>query len=200
MADVDLELQSKPSSSEPRHKVWDSASIAPDYTSQHALVFSIAEHRFAIAADYIEQIVELPAIVDVPSAGATLLGLANHGGKPVPVVDVSPLLSLVSAGPEVFRHGVLLNYKGLRVMLAIEAVIVLRELSSESGGTLPAQYQRAGFAESVCDLAIGIDSVQHTADHTAYLNTSSEKSNQRVVVLNVPKLLLAVRHAAGSTG
>jgi len=201
MADIDHEAQSDLT----QRMVWDSASLEPLDTGQHALVFSIAERNFAIAADYIEQIVELPRIVDVPLSGASLLGLADHGGKPVPVVNISPLLRLVSVGVEVFRHGLLLSHQGLRVMLAIEAVVVLRKLSSEFGGAPPAAYRTAGFADYICDLAIGdhatkrsaeLDSGTDTDQNNPSASNTSDKSGEEVVVLNVPKMLTALQVTA----
>ncbi len=198
MADVEFELRCDPSSLE--RKTWDSAALAADQTSKHALVFAIAEQNFAIAADFIEQIVELPGITRVPTAGSTLLGLADQSGKPIPVVDIAPLLGLDSV-LDGFRHGLLLNHKGLRVMLAIESVVVLRELAKEQNTEVPSDYQATEFAEYACELT-------HVDDYTSQLVAgaasqdngpdaqSGNSTVKRVVVLNVPQLLMAVANAA----
>ena len=198
MADVDFELQYDQSSVE--RKTWDSATLATTMTSKHALVFSIAEQYLAIAADFIEQIVELPGIVGVPSAGSSLLGLADHAGHPIPVVDIAPMLNLDSALDD-FRHGLLLNHKGLRVMLAIETVVVLRELSNEQGIELPASYQAVGFAQYACEFT-NVDAYTSHASRTgkavlqSSADTDGKPSAPLVVVLDVPQLLTAVQHVA----
>jgi len=202
MADVDLELQHDLSSLE--QKMWDSATLAPEQASRHALVFSIAEQNFAIAADFIEQIVELPKFTDVPSAGSTLLGLADHAGQPIPVVDIAPLLNIES-GTDIFRHGLLLNHKGLKVMLAIETVVVLRELSKERGCAPPPRYQATGFVEYACELAI-VDGLPDATEvsragspdnaRDSAAEKSGKESRKPVVVLNVSQLLKAVHSAA----
>lgn len=200
MADVDFELRCDPSSLE--RKTWDSAALAPNQTSKHALVFSIAEQNFAIATDFIEQIVELPGVEPVPAAASTLLGLADQSGKPIPVVDIAPLLSLDSA-LDGFRHGLLLNHKGLRVMLAIESVVVLRELTKEQDIEVPASYRATDFAEYACELTLVDDYTnQSVAGPANQGDTGSagalagKLATRLVVVLDVPKLLIAVQNAA----
>ena len=201
MADVEFEMQYDPSSLE--RKSWDSATLEPNQTSKHALVFSIAEQNLAIAADFIEQIVELPRVLTVPSAGSGLLGLADHAGLPIPVVDIAPLINLDSAIDD-FRHGLLLNHKGLRVMLAIEAVVVLKELSIDEDIKLPASYQSAGFAQYACALtnANAYPTQSDRADEAALPDPDSmsaqpgKPATSLVIVLDVPKLLAAVQNAA----
>ena len=201
MADVEFEMQCDPSSLE--RKSWDSATLEPNQTSKHALVFSIAEQNLAIAADFIEQIVELPKVLTVPSAGSGLLGLADHAGLPIPVVDIAPLINLDSAIDD-FRHGLLLNHKGLRVMLAIEAVVVLKELSIDEDIKLPASYQSAGFAQYACALSNtnAYPTQSDRADEAAMQDPDSigaqpgKPATSLVIVLDVPKLLAAVQNAA----
>jgi len=186
MADVDFELLSDP--------------------SEHALVFSIAEQNFAIAADFIEQIVELPRIFDVPSADSALLGLADHAGHPIPVVDIAPFLNLDADGVDDFRHGLLVNHNGLRIMLAIEAVVVLRELAGEPDVKVPPQYQSAGFVERCCEMPMidyypgqGVSEVEADGETvTAPQSQAVRKRSRKVVVLNVPQLLIAVQSAASA--
>ena len=201
MADVEYEMQYDPSSLE--RKSWDSATLEPNQTSKHALVFSIAEQNLAIAADFIEQIVELPRVLTVPSAGSGLLGLADHAGLPIPVVDIAHLINLDSAIGD-FRHGLLLNHTGLRVMLAIEAVVVLKELSIDEDIKLPAGYQSAGFAQYACTLtnANAYPTQSDRADEAALPDPDSmgaqpgKPATSLVIVLDVPKLLAAVQNAA----
>ena len=204
MADVEFEMQYDPSSLE--RKSWDSATLEPNQTSKHALVFSISEQNLAIAADFIEQIVELPKVLTVPSAGSGLLGLADHAGLPIPVVDIAPLINLDSAIDD-FRHGLLLNHKGLRVMLAIEAVVVLKELSIDEDIKLPASYQSAGFAQYACTLtnANAYSTKSDRADEATALQDLDSKGAQKsksatpvVIVLDVPQLLAAVQNAAAA--
>jgi len=201
MADVDFELQRDASGLE--QKTWNSASLATEQTSKHTLIFSIAEQNFAIAADFIEQIVELPKIAEVPTAGSTLLGLADHDGQPIPVVDIAPLLNIES-GVDIFRHGLLLNHKGLKFMLAIEAVVVLRELSKEHRIELPTNYQATGFADYACELAIVDNYNPSLSDATSDVGVpdtgrsveTGKPLRKPVVVLDVSELLVAVQKAA----
>jgi chemotaxis signal transduction protein len=171
-------------------KVWDAALLETENTSRHALVFSIDSHDFAIAAEFIEQILELPGITEVPGAGATLLGLAEHAGRPVPVVDISPLLDAqqlgdaAPSGVDSFRHGLLLNHNGVRVMLAIETVIVLKKVARDSDSPTPLNE----FAE-----CIGVVQDEHTVISGGSVDSSHER---RVVVLDVPRLLVAVQLSA----
>lgn len=172
-------------------KVWDAALLKIENTSKHALVFSIDANDFAIAAEFIEQILELPGITEVPGAGATLLGLAEHAGRPVPVVDISPLLQRtgdsVAGGVDNFRHVLLLNHNGVRVMLAIETVIVLKKVAKD--GDTPTQLNE--FAEYT-----GVVRDEHAALAGGIAADANGSSERRVVVLDVPRVLEAVQQSA----
>lgn len=210
MADVDFELRPDDPSSF-KKKVWDSELLKPSQTSKYALVFSLANQNFAIAADFIEQIVELPAIIDVPSTGASLLGLSASAGQPVPVVDIAPLLGLKSPGLQSLRHGLLLNHKCMKVMLAIDSVVVLKELPDLSDSETPGTYQSCDFVSHACELPLADAFTASTsgdaqssapvdakavesgpADHAQAMSTA-----RRVIVLEVPELMSAVQHATG---
>lgn len=178
-------------------KVWDAALLKTENTSKHALVFSIDANDFAIAAEFIEQILELPGITEVPGTGATLLGLAEHAGRPVPVVDISPLLDLQRAGDAVaggvdnFRHVLLLNHNGVQVMLAIETVIVLKKVAKDSDTPTPLNE----FAEYT-----GVVQDENTAIAGGIVAGANSRGERRVVVLDVPRVLEAVQQSAMTNG
>ena len=201
MADVDFELRPDNPSS-PKRKVWDAELLDSSQPGNYALVFSLAGQHFAIAADYIEQIVELPAIVNVPSTHAALLGLTSTAGQPVPVVDIAPLLGLQSPGLQGLRHGLLLNHKCIKAMLAIESVVVLKELAEMSDNEPPIEYQSCGFIAYTCELPSG-ESFSVSAHGNSPANAGSTDSSEegvagtQVIVLEVPKLLSAVQLAVG---
>jgi hypothetical protein len=201
MADVDFELRPDNPSS-PTRKVWDAESLETSPSGSYALVFALAGQHFAIAADYIEQIVELPAIVNVPASDASLLGLTARAGQPVPVVDIAPLLGLQSPGVHGLRHGLLLNHQSLKAMLAIESVVVLKELPGMTDDELPIEYQSCGFVAYACGVPPG-DTFSASAHGDTPENSGSgdapedSVTGMQVLVLEVPQLLSAVQLAAG---
>lgn len=179
MADIDRPHQIDRSDPHLSRMVWDSALVDLNPATQHALVFSMADRCYAIGAEFIEQIVELPRFTETPNVNPCLLGLTQHAGQPIPVLDISPLLNCRSEG---FRHGLLLNHNGLRVMLAIEAVVVLRDLANHARLEVPAEYLATGFVEYVCELS---------NDNAASIKDSDRR---QVVVLEVPRLLAAIEN------
>ena len=82
-------------------------------------------------------------------------------------------------------------------MLAIEAVVVLKELSIDEDIKLPASYQSAGFAQYACALtnANAYSTKSDRADEATALQDLDSKGAQKsksatpvVIVLDVPQL------------
>ena len=63
------------------------------------IVFRLGADRFAVPVDDIAVILEVPAISPVPGTPAWVLGVANHRGDLLPVVDLAALLGLEQARP-----------------------------------------------------------------------------------------------------
>ncbi|MCI0407905.1 MAG: chemotaxis protein CheW [Acidobacteria bacterium] len=62
------------------------------------LVFSIARERYGIETAYILEVVSLPGLTPVPSAPPFVLGVVNHRGRILPVLDLRRLLGMAGHG------------------------------------------------------------------------------------------------------
>ena len=58
------------------------------------LTFAVDERRFALPADQVSEVIQVPPAARVPQAPPALIGIANLRGTVLPVVDLAELLSM----------------------------------------------------------------------------------------------------------
>ena len=66
--------------------VWSADSIEQS-SSARALLFESYQQRFAVTADYVTEVIEVPEYTTVPGAPGWYCGLAVYRARPVAVID-----------------------------------------------------------------------------------------------------------------
>lgn len=72
---------------------------------EHTCVFWLGEHRYALDAVLVREVVSVPSIVPVPATAAWLVGLANLRGVAMAVLDLVEVLEVPrDGGPPAARE------------------------------------------------------------------------------------------------
>jgi len=78
------------------------------------LILDIAGTACALPREAVAEVLPLPDLQAAPASGGWLLGLANLGGRPVPVLDLAALLGLrETAAAGLYAHLVLAGDRSL---------------------------------------------------------------------------------------
>lgn len=88
------------------------------------LAFTLEHETYAVPIAAVREILKVPAVTEVPRAGANVLGVMNVRGEMLPLYDVKPRLRLAERAPDVRGPGDV--PRGSRVVL-------LRDLQGDSG-------------------------------------------------------------------
>ncbi|WP_426218694.1 chemotaxis protein CheW [Methylobacterium sp. NFXW15] len=107
------------------------------------LMLDVAGTVCALPHEAVAEVLPLPELQAAPASGGWLAGFVNLGGRPVPVLDLAPILGLreASAGAGLYAHLVLARDRSL-----------------------------AWLVDRVADLALVPASAQRPADPAASLN------------------------------
>lgn len=111
----------------PRPQAVDSA------TEHDVVVFSVCGERFAVDAGYVLEAFELGAPTPVPGTPERLVGVVNHRGRVLGVMDLRETLVAGGARDGELTHVVAVELEGLAFGIAAEAV---EETSRERAGAL----------------------------------------------------------------
>ena len=97
-------------------------NCAPRAARSGALfAFALADQDFAVPAESVREVARLDRIAPVPMAAPMIAGIARHGGRLVPVVDLRPAFALSSRG-RAANLGVLVERDGELHALLAESV------------------------------------------------------------------------------
>lgn len=119
--------------------------------SVRALLLPLREDRYAIPLDRVAEVLEPVAATRLPEAPPAVLGLVNHRGRIVPVLDVGVLLGLRPVGA-IGALAVTATARG-PAALAATAVPVAVTLGEDLGAsTLPTGLRRHRTATGVATL------------------------------------------------
>jgi purine-binding chemotaxis protein CheW len=97
------------------------------------VVFSVCGERFAIDAEYVLEAFELGAPTPVPGTPERLVGVVNHRGRVLGVMDLRATLVAGGTRDGELTHVVAVELDGLAFGIAAEAV---EETSRERAGAL----------------------------------------------------------------
>jgi purine-binding chemotaxis protein CheW len=138
-------------------------------------VIVLAGVHLALHVENVREVIVFEDVTAVPLAPPHVVGAANLRGTVVPIVDARSLLSL-PGGPATRRHRTLMvSAGGLEAALVIENVVSLEGL----GEILPV------------DPAAGLR-------HAEWASGFLRRDNQLVPLIDVAKLLSALRPQAGT--
>ena len=91
--------------------------------ARELLVFSLAGERYGIEAAHILEVVPLPELTPVPCTPPFVLGVMNHRGRILPVLDLRRLLELGGQGVPAGGRVVAVEAGGMTFGVFAEAVI-----------------------------------------------------------------------------
>jgi purine-binding chemotaxis protein CheW len=96
------------------------------------VVFSVCGERFAVAAEEVAEAFELGAPTPIPGTPERLIGVVNHRGRVLAVMDLRDVLVAGGTREAELRHVVAVESGGMTFGIAAEAV---EETSRERAGT-----------------------------------------------------------------
>ncbi len=86
------------------------------------VVFALAGERFAVDAQYVIEALDLGEPTPVPGTPEVLLGVVNHRGRVLPVMDLRRQLVPGGATGGELAHAVAVSVDGMRFGIAAETV------------------------------------------------------------------------------
>ena len=116
------------------------------------LTFRLARTLYALPAEFVSEVIQVPAVARVPQSPSALLGLANLRGTVLPLVGLRALLGLADTAGAAASKAIVLD-AGTPVALAVESVESLvgvaadrievreAELSARDGEQLSGTFQ-----------------------------------------------------------
>jgi purine-binding chemotaxis protein CheW len=136
------------------------------------LVFSLGGERYAIEMAYVLEAIPLRGLTPVPCAPPFVLGVVNHRGQILPVLDLRRLLE--PAGVEVAQEGLVVAVQAGRMMFGIFADAI--------GGTMrvPTLEMAPPPAAVTVDRQVFLRGV--TADMVAVLDLGALVRDRRIAV------------------
>ncbi|OED44973.1 hypothetical protein AB833_00355 [Chromatiales bacterium (ex Bugula neritina AB1)] len=133
----------------PLSVVWSSKEDESALQSDRALIFSLCGHNFAIPAGFVSKVGEVPAYTSVPASGQWFLGLVNHDGYPLPLVDARGFL-LKNRGSNVPTSAIWIESAHGRFLLAVEQIITLADLTQKERQIIVPDTCRQELIEYAC--------------------------------------------------
>ncbi len=124
------------------------------------LVFSLSGSRYAFDPAHALEVLVLRDLVPVPCASRGVLGVVNHRGRVLPVLDLRPALGLPDEGPLQEAQVLVVEAAGMVFGLLANAVAGVVRLNSGEDGSQPVAMaaQRHAFIEGVtADLVAILD-------------------------------------------
>lgn len=95
------------------------------------LVFSLAGERYGIEAARVLEVVHLRGLTPMPCTPSFVLGVVNHRGRVIPVLDVRRLLDLPGEGVAEGWRMVAVEVGGMTFGIVAEAVIEISRVGVE---------------------------------------------------------------------
>lgn len=89
---------------------------------QQYVSFNMDSEKYAVDIMFIEEIIRLVEITQVPRAPEFVEGIINIRGKVIPVVDMKKKLGLGSISPDTNTRIIITNIKGKKVGFLVDSV------------------------------------------------------------------------------
>jgi purine-binding chemotaxis protein CheW len=129
------------------------------------LVFSLAGERYGIEATRVLEVVPLRGLTPMPCTPSFVLGVVNHRGRVVPVLDVRRLLDLPGEGVAEGWRMVVVEAGGMTFGIIAEAVIEISRVGAEEVAPSPASFtaRRQAFVRGVTKEMVAVLEVEALA-------------------------------------
>lgn len=147
------------------------APAAPGETLE-LLVFGLAGERYGVAAARVLEVIRLRELVPVPCTPPVVLGVVNHRGRVLAVLDVRRLSDPAAHAPSKASHAVIVEAAAMTFGIASDAVEGLVGVGAHEVGPRPASLAdvRQAFVHGV------------TADMVAVLDLEALTRDPRITV------------------
>lgn len=136
------------------------------------LVFSIAQERYGIETAYVLEVIPLRVRTPVPCTPSFVLGVVNHRGRILPVLDLRRLLDL--PGQDGTEGGRVVAVQAMTMIFGIFAEAVTGTIRVAAQDVLPSPAILAGEHHAIIR---GV-----TKDMVAVLDLEALARDQRIVV------------------
>ncbi len=165
--------------------IWSSNSITAS-SSSRALLCECDGLNYAVLAEHVVEVIELPNASGVVGAPNWFMGLAVYKARPVPVIDVGAYFNVggsYAARPDTQqntqqknfqRRAIVVQLAGSRYLLAADKILNLTDLPAEDSAT----YTMPASSSNVPDLN----------EHRAIERICSV-DNKQIALINLPELL-----------
>ena len=107
----------------------------PDETESATLQLEVTEFRlgdktYACASSSVREVYPLKGLTPLPCTPTFILGIINVRGRILPIIDIKPLLGLLSLPTRESSKVAILHAEGLEVGLLADTIIGVRALST----------------------------------------------------------------------
>lgn len=137
---------------------WSAQADELMHTTSRALLFLLGNTTYGLSVDYVERVIEVPAVVPVPRARDWLLGLAVYESTPLPLID--PRYFLLSPGQRsdetvlsLAGRAIVVSCAHGRVLLAVDQLVTISDLS----GRQSIETDRPEFPDQYIEFACNAD-------------------------------------------
>lgn len=130
--------------------------MTPPSETSRACVFRVGEHRFAVDADRVAEVMHTAALTPVPLAPGAIAGLLHLRGRIVPAIDVRLPLGLAAAEADAARTNLVIHVADDWYSLLVDEVLDVQSIPADAierptGHTDPSAAFRTGvFADASC--------------------------------------------------
>jgi purine-binding chemotaxis protein CheW len=106
------------------------------------LVFSLAEERYGIETVHVLEVIPLRELTPVPCTPSFVLGVVNHRGRILPVLDIRRLLELAGQGITEGSRAAVVDAGGMMFGIMTDAVEGIVSVGAHELAALPAALTR----------------------------------------------------------
>ncbi len=127
-------------------------SHLPPQASQHILLFSLGEPRYALNLAVVERVIQAVDVLPLPQAPPLVLGVINVQGEIIPVVDIRRCFGLEAREVIVTDQFILARTAVRRVAVMADAVSGVVEPNARQWVAASAVLPGAAFIDAVVKL------------------------------------------------
>ncbi len=102
-----------------------------DVNSMQVVCFNIGREEYGVEILKVQEILKLPKITRLPKSAHYIMGVIDLRGKVIPIVDLSKRFGIKEAEDSESRRAIVVDIRGKRVGLAIDAVSHVIKLESK---------------------------------------------------------------------
>lgn len=103
-----------------------SSETVREITATPYLLFHIRQEVYGVPVEHVRSVSTLQRITPIPGVPSFYLGLCNHGGTILSVLDLIPFFSIDSTTQDPYGHLIVLAGAGLSIAVAVHDVVEVR--------------------------------------------------------------------------